>query len=247
MERITSRSNPTVRFLRQLGADAGLRASEGLMLCRGKKLLGEALAAGLTVDTVLFAGDDAPEVGGAKLISVPVDLLDHISKGEPELLFSCRIPESREAVASAVIMEEVQDPGNVGTVIRTAAAFGVDTAILVGASADPYGPKALRAAMGAAFRINVIKTDLEGLAGVIEDNGLTLCAAVLSDDAEDIRSVGRAQHLALAVGNEGHGLSDGLLALCPKKVVIPMRETTESLNAAAAAAVALWEIFGKEL
>ena len=217
------------------------------MLCRGRKLLGEALAAGLAVDTVLFAGDDAPEAGGAKLISVPADLLDYISKGEPELLFSCRIPESSEAVGSAVVMEEVQDPGNVGTVIRTAAAFGVDTAILVGASADPYGPKALRAAMGAAFRINVIKTDLEGLAGVIEDNGLTLCAAVLSDDAADIRSVARSPRMALAVGNEGHGLSDGLIALCSKKVVIPMRESTESLNAAAAAAVALWEIFGKEL
>ena len=217
------------------------------MLCRGRKLLGEALAAGLAVDTVLFAGDDAPEAGGAKLISVPADLLDYISKGEPELLFSCRIPESSEAVGSAVVMEEVQDPGNVGTVIRTAAAFGVDTAILVGASADPYGPKALRAAMGAAFRINVIKTDLEGLAGVIEDNGLTLCAAVLSDDAADIRSVDRSPRMALAVGNEGHGLSDGLVALCSKKVVIPMRESTESLNAAAAAAVALWEIFGKEL
>ena len=217
------------------------------MLCRGRKLLGEALAAGLAVDTVLFAGDDAPEAGGAKLVSVPADLLDYISKGEPELLFSCRIPESSEAVGSAVVMEEVQDPGNVGTVIRTAAAFGVDTAILVGASADPYGPKALRAAMGAAFRINVIKTDLEGLAGVIEDNGLTLCAAVLSDDAADIRSVARSPRMALAVGNEGHGLSDGLIALCSKKVVIPMRESTESLNAAAAAAVALWEIFGKEL
>lgn len=247
MERITSRSNPTVRFLRQLGADAGLRASEGMMLCRGKKLLGEALGAGLAVDTVVFAGDTAPEAGGAKLISVPADLLDYISKGEPELLFSARIPESREAVGSAVVLEQVQDPGNVGTVMRTAAAFGVDTAVLVGATADPYGPKALRAAMGAAFRINVIKTDLEGLAGVVEDNGLTLCAAVLSEDAADIRKIEKAPRMALAVGNEGHGLSEGLLALCSKKLIIPMREETESLNAAAAAAVALWEIFGKEL
>jgi TrmH family RNA methyltransferase len=247
MERITSRSNPTVRFLRSLGADAGLRAAEGLMLCRGKKLLGEALGAGLAVDTVVFAGDAAPEAGGAKLISVPADLLDYISKGEPELLFSCRIPESRGAVGSAVVLEEVQDPGNVGTVIRTAAAFGVDTAILVGATADPYGPKALRAAMGAAFRINIVRTDLSGLAGVLEENGLTLLAAVLSEDASDIRTLERAPRMALAVGNEGHGLSDGLTALCRKKIIIPMRESAESLNAAAAAAVALWELFGKEL
>ena len=247
MERITSRSNPTVRFLKQLGADAGLRASEGMMLCRGRKLLAEALSAGLKVDTVVFAGDTAPDAPGAKLISVPADLLDHISKGEPELLFSCRIPESGGAVGSAVVLEEVQDPGNVGTVLRTAAAFGADTAILVGATADPYGPKALRAAMGAAFRINIIKTDIEGLAGTLEDNGLTLYAAVLSDDASDIRELERAPRMALAVGNEGHGLSDEMTALCSKKIMIPMREGTESLNAAAAAAVALWELFGKEL
>lgn len=246
VERITSRTNPTVKHLRQLGADAGLRAAEDMMLCRGSKLLNEALSAGLEIDTVAFAGEAPPEAGGARLISVPADLLDHISKGEPELLFSARIPESREAVGSAVVLEEVQDPGNVGTVIRTAFAFGVDTAILVGATADPYGPKALRAAMGAAFRINVVRTDLEGLAGLVEENGLTLCAAVLSDDAADIRSFERAPRMALAVGNEGHGLSDGLIALCSKKLVIPMREDTESLNAAAAAAVALWELFGKE-
>ncbi len=217
------------------------------MLCRGKKLLGEALAAGLVVDTVAFSGDVTPHAGCARLISMPEDLIDYISKGEPELLFSCRIPESRGAAESAVVLEEVQDPGNVGTVIRTAAAFGVDTAVLVGATADPYGPKALRASMGAAFRVNIIKTDLEGLGGLLEDSGLTLYAAVLSEDATDIRDAERMPRAALAVGNEGHGLSDALLALCARKVIIPMREETESLNAAAAAAVALWELFGKEL
>jgi TrmH family RNA methyltransferase len=218
-----------------------------MMLCRGKKLLGEALAAGLVVDTVAFSGDVTPHAGCARLISMPEDLIDYISKGEPELLFSCRIPESHGAAESAVVLEEVQDPGNVGTVIRTAAAFGVDTAVLVGATADPYGPKALRASMGAAFRVNIIKTDLEGLGGLLEDSGLTLYAAVLSEDATDIRDAERMPRAALAVGNEGHGLSDALLALCARKVIIPMREETESLNAAAAAAVALWELFGKEL
>lgn len=232
--------------MRELGADAGVRAERGEMICRGRKLLGEALSSGMRVGTVLFAGESAPQAPGAKLYEVPQELLDYVSKGEPELLFTCAVPECGGEVRSAVVLEEVQDPGNVGTVIRTAAAFGVDAVILVGATADPYGPKALRASMGAAFRVNVIRTDIEGLAALLEDSGMTLYAAVLSDDAADIRRLERASRAALAIGNEGHGLSEKLLALCDRRFIIPMDEASESLNAAAAAAVSMWELFGKE-
>lgn len=246
MERITSRKNPVIRYMKELGADAGARAGHGEMLCRGRKLLGEALAAGMHIGTVLSAAESEPQVPGARLYCVPAELLDYVSRGEPELLFTCSVPELAGEISSAVVLEEVQDPGNVGTVIRTAAAFGVDAVVLVGASADPYGPKALRASMGAAFRVNVIKTDIRGLAELLKTRGMTLCAAVLEDGAADIRRLERAERTALAIGNEGHGLSEELLALCERRFIIPMDEASESLNAAAAAAVSMWELFGKE-
>lgn len=246
MERITSRKNPLVYYMKELGTSANARTENGEMLCRGKKLLKEALAAGLHVGTVLFSGEEVPAVVSEKIYSVPQDILDYISKGEPELLFTCPMPKQNDNVQSAVVLEEVQDPGNVGTVIRTAAAFKVDTVILLGASADPYGPKALRASMGAAFRINVIRTDITGFKQLIESNGLDVCAAVLADDAVDIRQFEPPHKTALAIGNEGHGLSDELIAVCSSKIIIPMDSASESLNAAAAAAVAMWELFGKK-
>nr|MBP8640658.1 RNA methyltransferase [Oscillospiraceae bacterium] len=145
------------------------------------------------------------------------------------------------SVSSALILETVQDPGNVGTVIRTADAMGTDAVILVGGCADLYNPKTVRATMGCIFRQTVIEMDLDELESYVNRNELRLFGAALSENAKDIRKIDMNK-LAVAIGSEGKGLSGNLLKLCSGQVIIPMRPNCESLNAAVAASIVMWEM-----
>jgi TrmH family RNA methyltransferase len=161
------------------------------------------------------------------------------------VLCVCTIPE--RAVPETlngrhyVILDGVQDPGNVGTILRTADAFSADGLFLLNACADPYGPKAVRASMGAVFRCPIWSCTPEILHMLLARGGLPLYGAALRADTEDVRQMDFTR-AAVAIGSEGRGLSEEILALCDRTVRIPMNEHCESLNAAAAAAVLLWEM-----
>ena len=129
--------------------------------------------------------------------------------------------------------------------IRTANALGMDLVVLVGSCADRSSPRCVRATMGAAFRQCVVETNLAQLPGLLEALGRQLVGTALTESALDIRRA-RLDGCAVAVGNEGHGLSAELLAMCRQTVIIPMAPGSESLNAATAAAVAMWEIIRRE-
>ena len=139
------------------------------------------------------------------------------------------------------MLEGVQDPGNVGTVIRTANALGMDAVALTGACADLYSPKTVRAAMGALFRQPVLTCTTDELMQLLHARGLKLYGAALTDAAQDLRHVPLSP-AAVAIGSEGRGLSAQLLAQCDGQIIIPMQPGAESLNAAVAAAVVMWEI-----
>lgn len=149
-----------------------------------------------------------------------------------------RLPEPLRHV---IVLEGVQDPGNVGTVIRTANALGMDTVVLTGACADLYSPKTVRAAMGALFRQPVLTCTQDELVQLLNANGLKLYSAALTDTAQDLRRVPLSP-AAVAIGSEGRGLSAQLLSQCDGQIIIPMQPGAESLNAAVAAAVVMWEI-----
>jgi TrmH family RNA methyltransferase len=125
-------------------------------------------------------------------------------------------------------------------VIRTANAFGIDAVILTGDCADLYHPRTVRASMGAIFRQKVLELDTAYLKDLLVDQGLPLYAAALDERALDVREVS-LRNAAVAVGSEGHGLSETLLRMCDQKIIIPMDPDSESLNAAVAAAVLMWE------
>ena len=146
-----------------------------------------------------------------------------------------------ETVRRAIVLENVQDPGNVGTVLRTASAFSIGAVVLTGDCADLYSPKTVRATMGAVFRQRVLRLDRSELPAWLEEHGLPLYGAALSKDAQDLRGLDLT-HAAVAVGSEGQGLSPELLALCRGEVIIPMDARSESLNAAVAAALLMWEM-----
>ncbi len=246
MDRITSRKNPFIAQLRALSADARTRREQGLFVCDGLKLLGEAAGNGAEILSVLWKEDGAAgEIDCPAQYLAPADLFDYASamKNSPGPLFTVRIcnEEIPGRIENAIVLENVQDPGNVGAVLRTASAFSVDAVVLTGGCADLYGPKTVRATMGAIFRQRVLCLGRDELRAFLEKNGLPLYGAALSRDARDLREVDIA-HAAVAVGSEGQGLSDELLALCRGKIIIPMDARSESLNAAVAASVLMWEM-----
>ena len=246
MTTITSRKNPVIGEYRRLAADREYRRETRSCLGQGRKLLEEALAAGLTLDSVMSAEpvDGLPD--HVSRYSVPPELLQYVSpmKSAPELLFVCRIPEAGQVEGTRLLLaEDLQDPGNVGTLIRTANAFGFDGVILAGACADPFGPKAVRASMGAVFRRRVWTLPSGEAIRALREKSIPLIAAALRADAQTLGKCAFPPRLALAIGNEGHGLSAEMLEAAEQVVRIPMEPGAESLNAGAAAAVLLWEVY----
>ncbi len=251
MEIITSRKNPLIAAFRRLAGEREARRESGLLLGQGRKLLEEALAAGLLPETALYAGERPALPAEMRCVPVTEELLAYVSpmKSAPEVLFSLPIPPEPGPLRGRVLaLEAMQDPGNVGTMIRTAAAFGFDGVLLLGPCADPWGPKAVRASMGGAFRLPVWeRPDTASALEEIKRAGLPLYAAALREDTLTAGRIGYPPALVLAIGNEGRGLSDALLAAADKVLRITMTPGAESLNAAAAAAVLMWEVFRERL
>lgn len=247
MTEISSRKNEYIRHLRQLSSERSYRAERGEYLCDGLKLLEEAVQFGARVSSVLWKDmpRSVPGLDCAAQYIAPAELFDYVSpmKNSPGPLFSAAIPEWDEtsAIGRAIVLENVQDPGNVGTVIRTANAFGIDAVILTGDCADLYNPKTVRSTMGAIFRQRVIGCTMEELMSILTRNSLPLYGAALTDKAVSILDVD-VKAAAVAVGSEGRGLSEKLLGLCDKPIIIPMQPDSESLNAAVAASVIMWEM-----
>ena len=247
VEHITSRKNRIITHLKKLSADGAYRRQAGEFVCDGEKTLKEALSFGAELSCVLWS--DAPFFEIPESIaqySCPVDLMQYVSplKNSAGPVFSVKIPRSAaetKEISTALVLENVQDPGNVGTVIRTADAMGTDVVILVGSCVDLYNPKTVRATMGGIFRQTVIETDIDGLKNYVNQYGLKLYGAALSEDAEDIRNT-NLKNAAVAIGSEGSGLSRELLEICGAQLIIPMRPNCESLNAAVAAAIVMWEM-----
>ncbi len=248
MERVTSRKNPLLVELRKLRSSKRLRRERGAFLCEGPKLLEEALHWGARIETVVYAPPLShtlpPEV---RAVEVPEDVLKSVADtAAPQgPVFLCALPRltppEQLTGERYLILDGVQDPGNVGTIWRTADALGADGLILVNDCADPFSPKTVRASMGACFRLEVWEGELKEVKRLLDRQGIPLYATALREDARDIREVS-LNRAAVIIGSEGRGVSEEALALCGGTLKIPMRERCESLNAAVAAAVAMWEM-----
>ena len=248
MERITSRQNPLMAHIRKLSASRAYREKTGEYLGDGVKLLEEAAKWSAALTAVISTEGTAlpPLPAGVRLVEVPAELMAYISPMEaPQgALFLARQPDLRppERLASGryLALEGVQDPGNVGTILRTADAFEADGLFLLEGCADLYNPKTVRASMGAVFRRPVWRCTLGELTDRLRNAVLPLYGAALRSDTLDVRQAD-LRHAAVLVGSEGRGLSQAALDACTATVKIPMSPRCESLNAAAAAAVLLWE------
>jgi TrmH family RNA methyltransferase len=245
MNEIKSRKNPLVVHLKKLGVEAAYRHSTKEFFCDGEKLLFEAVTCGADIKTVLTSGskpDWLPD--HIPVYSASQDIIDAASplRNPQNIIFSCGMPAQMERPdigSFHIILEGIQDPGNVGTIIRTAAAFNIASVILTGSCADPYNPKTIRATMGAIYKQPMIAMALDEIAG-LKAQGLKLFAAALDYDSKDLRTVS-LKNAAVIIGSEGSGLTDEALAICDEKIIIPMSPNSESLNAAVAAAIVMWQ------
>ncbi len=189
-----------------------------------------------------------PEVpSGTLCVKVTRDILDSISPMDsvPDVIFSCRMPEAKDEIPEGrhIVLEDLQDPGNVGTIIRTANAFMIDSVILTGASADPYNPKAVRASMGAVFRQRILQMPLVRLISALKESNIPLYATGLDENCLSLKQLPKTSSAAVAIGNEGKGLSAEMFSASEKRLAIPMNPACESLNAAIAASVIMWELY----
>lgn len=247
-ERITSRSNPLMTHIRKLAASRAYRYEAGEYLGDGVKLLEEAVRWGAPLTAVVHTKKAAlPELpDGVRIIEVPEDVMRSVSPMEaPQgVLFLARIPpmtlpESLEG-ERFLALEGVQDPGNIGTILRTADAFGAGGLFLLPGCADLYNPKTVRSSMGAIFRTPVWSCTLSQLRDLAERSSLPLLGTALRNDTVDVREADLRKSILL-LGSEGRGLSGEALAVCGQTIRIPMEGRCESLNVAAAAAALLWE------
>ncbi len=257
---ISSRSNPTVVTLSKL-KDKKFRDRELIFLADGVKLTEEALLYSC-VDSVVvseeaLSRDDVSrlvELAGAKDVKVIVMAASAFEKLTSEsspqgviAVVNYDLARHRtfssadvEKLGMSIMLSEIRDPGNLGTIIRSAAAFGFDS-VIAADCADIYNPKTVRASMGAIFKMNIFTSRNSAETASALAKGRRLVAAALTDSSVSLDKFDCRSNDIFLIGNEGHGLSDDVVALCDAVVKIPIEQNTESLNAAIAATVLMWE------
>lgn len=255
MTHIASRTNERVKAAAALLRDADARRQSGLCALPGIKLCEEAVKRGLLRE--LWVTEDAlkrqaqrlaPLQSAAKetvVMSEPV--CDKLSdQKSPTGVFGIAALPQKGDIAAArriLVLCDIQDPANVGAMLRTAAGIGYDGAVLCGGCADPFAPKTLRASMGACFSLPpAVQADAAALAQSLRQAGVHCVATALRADAVSLTQVPVAERMALFIGNEGHGLAEEVIDACDTAAIIPITDRVESLNAAAAAAIAMWEL-----
>jgi TrmH family RNA methyltransferase len=254
MQRVTSPANPRLRAALDLIGSSRERRKTGRCVLEGVHLL-EVYQARLGAPELLIVADEAlandevrailAHVPPARVLAVPARLLAEHTALPPEADILGVVPTPREApsddAAFTLLVEDVQDPGNLGSMLRTAAAAGVAQVLLSKACAFAWSPKVLRAGQGAHFLTRIAEdVDLPQWVARLRARGGHAVATV-ARDGEALYAVDLTGRIAVAIGNEGAGLSDTLSAACDRRATIPMAAGNESLNAAAAAAVALFE------
>ena len=244
-QRITARKNPFLQQVRRLLSSKKEREAAGLFAADGLKLLDEALRWWPGVETVILSdGIQVPLPQHVRVVRVPEDVMASISPMEtPQgALFLCRLPEKREFAPKPgmLLLDGIQDPGNLGTVLRTADALEIPVALLEGC-ADPYSHKVVRASMGAVFRTPVMQSTWQEAKEAFEKQRIPVAVTALSQRAEDLRKA-RLASMAVVIGSEGRGVRQEILNSADSELIIPMNPRCESLNAAIAAAIVMWQM-----
>lgn len=244
-ERITSRKNPTLQQVRKLFASRKERETAGLFAADGTKLLQEAVRYYPGLDTVILSdGVEAEVPQHCRRIRVPEDVMASISPmASPQgAVFLCRMPreEEPEAKPGMLLLDGIQDPGNLGTILRTADALNIPVCLLEGC-ADPYSHKVVRSGMGAIFRRPVMHSTWAQIREKCALSGIPIGVTALNERSQDLRRR-ELKKMAVVIGSEGQGVRREILDSAEHSLIIPMNPHCESLNAAVAAAIVMWQM-----
>ena len=259
MEYISSKENQTIKYIKKLISSASFRREEGLFVAEGLRLCEDALRSGAAVTCALFsetlAAKNPALVGRVSAVcrevyavrdsifstvsdtKTPQGVLFVIKRLDKKLDF-----DTMKKNGKILALEAIQDPVNLGTILRSAEALGADAVVLSRDCCDVYAPKVIRGSMGAVFRLPLTEAeDLSDFITAFNRIG-TSYAAVLDRDSRIVSECDFSSLSLCALGNEGNGLTPATVAACTHKVFIPMPGGAESLNVSAAAAILLWEM-----
>lgn len=259
---ITSRENRWIREYRHLVADGKYRRQTGRFALEGARLCEDAVRSAVKVEAVLFtaraqeqySAHTAAVCEAAPAYEISEDLASYISDTTaPQGLFCiCRMPEKAPDRSSLALsrcyaaLESVQDPGNLGTMIRTAEAFGLGGLLLSDGCCDPYSPKVLRSSMGGVFRLPLFFVgNLSVCLPELKKEGFCTVACVVDPTAPAVQTLSLGCGTIAVIGNEGNGLTPETVAACTHQATIPMAGRAESLNASMAAGIVFWEMVRK--
>ena len=238
---ITSLNNDKVKELVKL-KDKKYRDKMGLFFVEGYDIVIEAYKNNLIKELYVLDGTDV-------LMDIPVtyvsyDVMKKISDMESisEYYAVCCKKEELEIGNRIIILDGIQDPGNLGTIIRSAVAFNFDSVILSRESVDLYNPKVIRSTKGMLFNMNICVKNLENFIPTLDDYVIYGTDVV---NGENIRDIEVPSKVGLVIGNEGRGISDKVKKLCNKFIYIDMNNSCESLNAAVAASILMYEVNNK--
>ena len=253
MKTIRSKDNPTYKDAARL-LRKKYRDQAGMFLLEGPRPVMDALKSGNDIEEVFLREDaaDSPQAkeaeelcaaAGVKLAALSKELFGRLSDTEHAqgILAIARKRQPQKSAGPAVILDRLQDPGNIGTIIRTAEAAGFGSLIAIKGTGDIYSPKTARAAAGSLLRVDVFEgLETAEALRLCREQGLRVIASDLNG-AVEYTSADLTGDIALVIGNEGSGVSDEIRSGADEKVKIPMEGNIESLNAAAAAAVLMYE------
>ena len=244
-ERITSRKNPLLQQARRLLSSRKERQQTGLYVADGTKLLEEAVKWCEGLETAILSDEVQVELPDhVRVVRIPGDVMESVSpmQSPQGALFLCRIPECKAFTPKPgmLLLDGIQDPGNLGTILRTADALEIPVALLEGC-ADPYSHKVVRASMGAVFRTQPVQTSWAAVKDACDEANIEIAVTALSDSAVDLRQAA-VGNMAVVIGSEGQGVRKEILEAASRQLIIPMNPRCESLNAAVAATIVMWQM-----
>lgn len=241
---ITSLDNKKIKKYNSLKTVKG-RKEEGLFLIEGMHLCEEAQKSGILIDVLIEENTKLSFNYNNEITYVTSNVLNKLSNltNYGKVIGICKIRKNNEIKGNRILLlDEISDPGNLGTIIRSSKAFDIDTIILSNNSVDIYNDKVLRSTEGMIFHMNILYDDLkEVILKLKKDNYLILGTDVR--EGTDVRNI-KTNKYALIMGNEGHGVSKELLNLTDKNLYIKMNPNCESLNVAVATSILLYELRG---
>ena len=254
---ITSKDNPVIKLYQKLSTSKKERLQYGLFVLEGLRIVEDALKEEARLSHLIFTkqayeryAEDLlqADLRDTKMLVISNELGNKIaSTSTTQGVFAiCSVPDNKAPVFKEngryIVLFGLQDPGNVGMIIRTADALGIDGVFMCG-SCDLFSPKVIRSTMGSVFRESIyIMSDEEELFSILRDSEVVTSAAVIDTDAEKITSCGFNGRQAVFIGNEGNGLPPAISERCDRRITIPMNGTINSLNAAMAAGILMWEL-----